>query len=152
MNACSVNTIKSIIAGFDESGIAYFNSLGRKSEVISGGVSKFTSNLPYIEHFIFFESADGKNELSFKCVDCTFTFSELEDEFGEFEIHYNFRDNYSKFISNFSTAGVAELYFVKDNRFEFSDSGQFIESNPYGKRINYPTLEFNEFCLMLNLT
>ncbi|HEY8026706.1 MAG TPA: hypothetical protein VIF60_19360 [Burkholderiaceae bacterium] len=150
MRKCSANIIKSIIAGFDKGGINYIESLGIKTETISQGVSKFISSDPNIQHFILFEIEGAYTELSFLFADCALMFSDVEDEFGKFDVHYNFRDNFSEFKANISSVAVADLYFVKDNKFEISADRRVIETDPYGKGASYSALEFTGFCLRLN--
>lgn len=151
MKKYSVDHIKSIINSFEEKGLEYINDLGTKASVISDGVTKYTANDPNIEYFIVFESQNSYTEISFFFDACVLEYFQVQNEFGVFQIHYNFRENYSEFKIPLSTMKVPEIFFIKDNRYELVGDYKFIESDPKGKKEEHLGLTFEGFCLRINL-
>ena len=96
-----------------------------------------------------FESTDSGKDISFACGACQIILADVEKEFGAVVVRYNFRENYSKFTINISSARVQELYFVKDNRFDIGVLGQVVETTPQGEATYHAGLVFSEFCLRL---
>jgi hypothetical protein len=149
MNSNSINLIKSMVSVFDGEGIDCIDRLGEKIDVLSSGVYKYKANDPDVTHFILFELNGENSEVSFFCEQCEFCITDIEEVFGGLQLHYNFRENYSEFKVNTPSKIVSGLYFIKNNKFEVSADGQFMETNPQGESICHSTLCFNGFCLRL---
>lgn len=148
MTISSVDLMKSIVLIFNEYGLAGVNRLGQKMEVLSKGVSKFSTKNQNIAYFILFERAQGV-EISFLGANCQFHVSDIEKEFGKLQVNYNFRENYSEFKTSPLPGLVNEIFFIKDNKWEFSSDGQIVETTPYGKSITHSDSCFDGFCLRL---
>ncbi len=151
MKEYSVDQIKSIINSFEEKGLECINTLGTKNSVISDGVTRYTANDPNIKHFIVFEAQDSKTEISFYFDGCALEYSQVKGAFGPFQIHYNFRENYSELKIALSSINVSEIFFIKDNRYELVEDNKFIEIDPRGRKKEHSVLTFEGFCLRLNL-
>ena len=149
MKKCPLSVIKSVVAALDVDGLGAINKLGVKIKTISPTATKYEANIPDVDYFIFFELSNGGGEISFVCDQCGFAMEDIEKEFGAFEINYNFRENYSEFKIHISSVSVADLYFIKDNKFQIPVPGQIIETTPQGKSTYHSSLEFNGFCLRL---
>jgi len=151
MKEYSVDQIKSIINYFEEKGLDSINALGTKTSIISNGVTKYTANDPNIGHFIVFEAQKSKTEISFFFNACILENPIVKATFGSFQLHYNFRENYSEFKIPLSSINVSEIFFIKDNKYEVIEENKFIEINPQGKKRVHSVLTFEGFCLRLNL-
>lgn len=149
MKEYSVNKIKSIINSFEEKGEECIEALGTKAAYISDGVTRYTAHDPDIKQFIVFETNNVKKEISFLFDHCVLDYSSIKNAFGSFEVHYNFRENYSEFKINLPSNKVAEIYFIKDNRHEVIGENKFIEVDPQGRKKEYSALAFDGFCLRI---
>jgi len=73
----------------------------------------------------------------------------VKDVFGAFQIHYNFRENYSEFKRVLSSVNVSEIFFIKDNKYEEVEGNKFFEIDPRGRKVEHSVLTFEGFCLRL---
>ncbi len=147
MKKCSLNQVKSIINSFEEKGLKYIDTLGSKSTIISDGVVKYSTYESNIKHFIVFDNKNMKKEISFYFDGCALNYSDIKNELGQLEVHYNFRENYSEFKINLPSSSVPEIYFIKNNRYEVVGENKFIEVDPQGRKIDISMLVFEGFCL-----
>lgn len=145
----SPTVIRATISAFDRDGINCIDKLGTKLKSISPRVTKYSTIIRELDYFIVFAKVRGGTEISFVGDGCAISLAEVEKEFGWFEVHYNFGENYSEFTFHISSAIIADLYFVKDNKFEAHEPGGFIETTPQGQATNHADLAFNAFCLRL---
>ena len=147
MNSRSIDLIEKTLLLIEKGGDDFVDKIGEFKEKISDGVLKYNSIDKEITHFLVFEK-DGKvDELSFYCKDMAFPLKEVEAMFGAPRQGYNFRENYTQFTFSRKSKVINDIYFIKDNKFEFNDDGSIFEITPRGKKSNHSEVAFNAFCL-----
>lgn len=141
--------IKAIIAAFERNGIFSADLLGKKACSISGTISRYSTNIPGLDHFIVIDHAERGQEINFIFAGYQISLADVEKQFGAFSVNYNFRENYSEFKFNTGGVKVVDLYFIKANKFQVLSPGLFVETTSQGEAMCQARLEFNGFCLRI---
>ncbi|GAB1258004.1 hypothetical protein NBRC116494_25060 [Aurantivibrio plasticivorans] len=146
----NIDLIKETIATVDTSfskKIDFVAALGTIKETIAADVLKYSPIDQRITHFIVFKSATGVREISFYCDNLDFSLQEIEANFGDAKIGYNFRENYSQFTFALKSEFIDSLFFIRDNKYDISDRKKITETTPRGDSKKSSDLTFNAFCL-----
>ena len=146
MTSNNIDLIKDVIAFIEKNNTDFAKKLGVFKEKISDGVFKYGAYNARITHFLVFEKDKKVCEVSFYCENLIFSLQELEAIFGVSRKGYNFRENYTQFSFPQNLSFINELFFIKDNRFEFENDGRITEIDPRGGKTSHKDIGFNAFC------
>jgi hypothetical protein len=133
-----------------EQSINLIDSLGSYEEILSDGVLKYSASDSRVTHFLVFKDEQIVKEISFYCENENFSLSNIKKLFGPGRSGYNFRENYTQFTFDLDAKKIDQLFFIKDNKFEFVSENKVIEKDPRGKSKEHKEILFSGFCLKLS--
>lgn len=146
MNLISV--IECIVSEVELTGVKSLQKYIDQEKVISNEIIKCTSSINGIESIIVVMGSGKPYEITFNALESDVGFKQVEDRYGDIDIGYNFRENYTEFSIEGDWNNILNIFFILDNKY-FEDRGGFFEKTPEGIETYHQNVFFDCFCLRL---
>ena len=109
---------------------------------VSRKISQFSRELfnsePGIKSVISVGPNDLRKEITVN-LEKPLSIKDLKAEFGDYEVHYNPRDDYSVVRFDSFASSAAEFEFIVHNKLKMLDDGRFCTVDPKGSVVIAPT-------------